>query len=83
MINYVYDIINRNTGFPKTYWSNTSSNSIVRELIERADDNAKNEPEVLVAGSAIEKPVHEDIVYADIYKSQDNLWNFLFFYRVS
>lgn len=79
MINYVYDIIHRNTEFPKCYWSNTSSNSIVRELIERADDNAKNELEVLVAGSTIEKPVHEDIAYADIYKSQDNLWDFLFF----
>lgn len=25
--------------------------------------------------STIEKPIHEDITYADIYKSQNNLWN--------
>ena len=79
LINYVKDIFHKNTEFPKPYWSNTSSNSIVHELIENADDNTKKELEGLVAGGTIEKPVHEDITYADIYKSQDNLWNFLFF----
>ena len=79
VINYVSDIAYKNTEFPKPYWSNTSSNSIVRELIENADDEAKQELEELIAGNTIEKPVHEDITYADIYKSQDNLWNFLFF----
>ena len=79
VINYVYDITNKNTDFPKPYWSNTSSNSIVRELIENADDNTRQELEELIAGGTIEKPVHEDITYEDIHKSQDNLWNFLFF----
>ena len=51
----------------------------MRELIEKADDNTKNELENLVAGGTIEKPVHEDITYGDSYKSKDNLWNFLFF----
>ncbi|RKI51642.1 AAA family ATPase, partial [bacterium D16-51] len=78
VINYVKDIVHRNTEFPKPYWSNTSSNSIVRELIENADDNTKQELERLIAGGTIEKPIHEDITYGDIYKSQDNLWNFLF-----
>jgi len=79
LINYVYDITCKNTEFPKPYWSNTSSNSIISELIENADDNTKQELEELTCGGIIEKPVHEDITYADIYKSQDNLWNFLFF----
>ena len=39
----------------------------------------KHELEELIAGGTIEKPVHEDITYGDIHKSQDNLWNFLFF----
>lgn len=34
---------------------------------------------MLIAGGTIEKPVHEDITYENIYRSQDNLWNFLFF----
>ena len=64
---------------PRPYWANTSSNSIVRELIERADDSARGEIENLISGGTIEKPVHEDITYDEIYKSADNLWNFLFF----
>ena len=79
LINYIYDIAQKNTEFPKPYWSNTASNSIVRELIENADDNIKQEIEELIAGGTIKKPVQEDITYEDIYKSQDNLWNFLFF----
>lgn len=79
VINYVDDIISQNTQFPKPYWSNTSSNSIVRELVDEADDTVKTELENLIAGGSVEKPVHEAITYGEIHKSQDNLWNFLFF----
>jgi hypothetical protein len=79
VINYVRTAESLITAFPKPYWSNTSSNSIVRELIERADSNAKKDIEKLIAGGTLEVAVHEDITYDDIYSSQDNLWNFLFF----
>ncbi len=32
-----------------------------------------------IRNATFKKPVYEDITYADIYKSQNNLWNFLFF----
>lgn len=35
--------------------------------------------EILIEGGTIEKPVYEEITYEDIYKTTDNLWNFLFF----
>lgn len=79
VINYVYAALANRDAFPKPYWSNTSSNSIVRSLIDKADEDVKGEIEVLIQGGTIEKPVHEDITYEDIDKSQDNLWNFLFF----
>lgn len=79
VINYVDDAVSQTVFFPKPYWSNTSSNSIVKELVERADAGVKNEIEKLIAGEVIEKPVHEDVTYEEIYDSQDNLWNFLFF----
>ena len=65
--------------FPESYWVNTSSNSIIRELVENADDETKAEMELLISGETIEKPVHEEITYEDVHKSMDNLWNFLFF----
>jgi len=35
VISYLNDMYHNNTRFPKPYWSNTSSNSIIRELIPR------------------------------------------------
>lgn len=78
-INFVRQLCSDEKAFPRPYWSNTSSNDIVRSLIERADFDTKEELEQLIAGKTIEKPVHEEITYEDIYKTQDNLWNFLFF----
>ena len=79
VINYVDAALANQSAFPRPYWSNTSSNSIVRELIDGADMYVKKEIEELIAGGTIEKPVHEDITYEDIHKKQDNLWNFLLF----
>lgn len=79
VINYISDMIKGDSRFPKPYWSNTSSNNIIRTLIEVSDSSVKQEIEGLIAGHTIEKPVYEDITYEDVYKSQDNLWNFLFF----
>ena len=79
IINYVYDRDHKITQFALPYWSNTSSNSIIREMVGEADQEAKADLETLINGGTIEKPVHEDITYGDIHQSQDNLWNFLFF----
>ena len=79
IINYVYDRDRKITKFALPYWSNTSSNSIIREMVGEADQKAKADLETLINGGIIEKPVHEDITYGDIHQSQDNLWNFLFF----
>lgn len=79
VLNYIKTARTSSVAFPKPYWSNTSSNSIIRELVEKADTGVKQEIENLIAGGSVKKPVHEDITYADIHKSQDNLWNFLFF----
>ena len=79
VINYVKALAVNEHALPAPHWKNTSSNTIVKELVERADSAVKSEIEQLIRGEVIEKPVHEDITYADIYTSEDNLWNFLFF----
>ena len=63
----------------RPYWSNTSGNDIVKSMIEDADEETREELEILMDGGTIEKPVHEEITYGDIHASRDNLWNFLFF----
>lgn len=79
VINHIKAAYHTKNSFPKPYWANTSSNNIIRELITRSDSVARQEIEDLIEGKTIEKPIHEDITYEDIYKTQDNLWNFLFF----
>ncbi len=78
-VRFVKDLKINNNVFPSSYWANTSSNSIVRSLIERADSVTKREIESLIEGKTIEKRVHEDITYNEMYDSMDNLWNFMFF----
>ncbi|MDN0044579.1 AAA family ATPase [Mediterraneibacter glycyrrhizinilyticus] len=79
VINYVDSCYHDKKAFAKPYWANTSSNSIVKNLIEQADISLKQEIERLIEGGTIEKPIHEDITYDDMNSTQDNLWNFLFF----
>lgn len=79
VINYVMEAVSGDAAFPRPYWSNTSSNSIVRDLVERANASAKLELETLLSGGTLEKTVHRDITYETVYDSPDNLWNFLFF----
>ena len=79
VIKFMYDLQADSNCFPSAYWANTSSNSIVRKLIECANDETKEEIEALIEGKSIEKPVHEDITYDEIYNTMDNLWNFMFF----
>lgn len=78
-VRFVKDLKINNNVFPSSYWANTSSNSIVKSLIERADSVTKREIESLIEGKTIEKKVHEDITYNEMYDSMDNLWNFMFF----
>ena len=79
VINYVNSCYGDKKVFAKPYWSNTSSNSIVKKLIEHADLSVRQEIEGLIEGGTITKPIHEDITYDDMNSTQDNLWNFLFF----
>jgi hypothetical protein len=79
VVKFVKDLYKNKNVLPISYWANTSSNNIVKSLIEKADAVTKKEIEILIEGKTIEKPVHEDITYDEIYNSMDNLWNFMFF----
>ena len=79
VMQFMDDLCEDENEYPKAYWANTSSNNIVRSLIDMADDDTRIEIERLIEGRTIEKSIHEDITYDEIYKNMDNLWNFMFF----
>ncbi len=59
-------------------WINTSSNDIVRQFLDRADDTTKNEIEQLINGGHIRKLIHQELTYRDLDSDIDNLWSLLF-----
>ena len=64
---------------PENYWINTSSNDAVKRFIEEsANAAAKREIERLVAGEVITKEIHQELTYAEVYQSIDNIWSLLF-----
>ncbi len=64
---------------PENYWINTSSNDAVKWFIEEsANATTKREIERLVAGEIITKEIHQELTYAEVYQSIDNIWSLLF-----
>ena len=64
---------------PGNYWSNTSSNDIVRHFIDMSDAGAaKHEIERLIAGEAVVREIHEELTYKELYDSMENVWSVLF-----
>ena len=78
VINHVDHLRDDSDAKPQTYWINSSGNSLVRRLINRADSSTKDEIERLIAGEAIEKVIRLDLTYDEIDNSIDNIWSVLF-----
>ena len=79
VIKYVKDVCANGNALPVAYWVNTSSNDIVRSLVEGAGNAERTQIEALIGGGYIDIPVHEEITYEDMDKGGDILWNFLYF----
>ena len=47
--------------FPKPYWINTSSNSIIKDMISRADRKTKIQIEALLDGGTLDIQAHEGL----------------------
>ena len=63
---------------PEAYWSNTSSNVVIRRFLEIARSTTKQEIERLISGESIVKPVRQELTYKEMYDSPDNIWSVLF-----
>ena len=67
VINYVNAGLADYETFPKAYWSNTSSNSIIRELVEGADAGMKKEIEELIYRAVLVIMTEQRISITDIW----------------
>lgn len=78
VISYCKNLCADSSAMPEDYWSNTSSNSIVRRFIDKSGKQTKEEIERLISGEAIVKEIKQELTYNELDKSIDHLWSVLF-----
>ena len=65
------------TGKYRTYWANTSSNSLVSKLVREGSRDIKEKFEALLSGKTIMTPIDEQIVYSQLDKNEEAVWSLL------
>jgi len=60
-----------------TYWSNTSGNGLVNQLIQEGTPNLKQTMEDLLQGKSFEAEIDEKIVFDQLNGSTDAVWSLL------
>ena len=78
VINHCRALLSDPVAKPRSYWDNTSSNAFVKLFIDKADDRTREDIERLIAGEAIERPLTENLTYAEVDKKLINLWSVLY-----
>ena len=61
----------------KTYWANTSSNSLVGKLLREGNRGIKEKFEVLLGGESIQSVIDEQIVYNQLDGNERAIWSLL------
>lgn len=67
----------------ESHWENSSSNSIIRDILENATEVTKMEIEALISGETVEKEIIPELTYTDLDNKnvtirQTYLWSVLY-----
>ncbi len=67
----------------RPHWENSSSNAIIRDILEDATEATKREIEALISGEAVEKEIIPELTYTDLGNKNINirqtyLWSVLY-----
>lgn len=78
VLNYLSELQRNPDAKPKTYWANTSGNSILKQFFKKAGRTTKTEIENLIVGESVRKKVNDQLTYNEIDKNIENLWSVLY-----
>ncbi|EOS69241.1 hypothetical protein C818_03119 [Lachnospiraceae bacterium MD308] len=78
VILYIDKLLVKRNLLPQDYWTNTSSNDIIKKLLERASSETRDEIEKLIAGESVIKQIKEELTYKELYDNIENVWSILF-----
>lgn len=65
------------TGKLKTYWANTSANSLIGKLIREGNRDVKLQFESLLCKKSIQSDIDEEIIYDQLEESDNAIWSLL------
>lgn len=65
------------TGHYTTYWANTSSNSLIDQLVRQSGRKLKEKFEYLIKGESIFTPIEEQIAYNQLNGTEEPIWSLL------
>ncbi len=78
IMNYMDELCWNSEAQPRSYWSNTSGNYLIRQFIEEyGTGQTQAEMENLLKGQTVTKEIREDLTYNTMYTSLDNIWSAL------
>lgn len=63
----------------KPYWVGTSSNLLIKELLQHHALTVHEEIELLLSGGYVEKTLDENVAFPELKKNTNSLWNLLVF----
>ncbi len=62
----------------RCYWTNSSSNDIIRDMVIEHTE-CRDDLELLLKGQSIYKPIHEAMTYRDMKSYDENIWTLLYY----
>ena len=77
VLNYVSELQDTPGIAPKDYWSNTSSNDIIRQYLE-SNLSLNEQMEMLIRGESIEVELNDSVTYRDLTSTEANFWSVLY-----
>ncbi|MCD7892319.1 MAG: ATP-binding protein [Erysipelotrichaceae bacterium] len=77
VLNYINRVLMGKTK-PKSFWFNTGSNYIIKEYIEKADNQLHEEFELLIKGGCLTKKINPELTYREMDQIS-NIYSFLLF----
>ena len=78
VLNYVDKLLDNPQAKPQSFWRNTSSNDIIRELLRIADKSVKGKIEALIEGGSVTASVSENLTYSELREDPEHLWSMLY-----
>ncbi len=71
VVSYVNKLLVKRTLPPQDYWTNTSSNDMIKKLLYKAMFRTRDEVERLIAGESVMKPVNEELTYKELIPNRE------------